>query len=110
MFSETFITCVSLDVAQHLEPSPLVRRAPGGCEGAQVSTTLSPEAHGNGIKSYQMAGFYPVILDIFTLRRNKEIESESFHSHACFNHISKPSVLQSMGLLRVRYDLGLNYN
>ena len=44
------------------------------------------------IRTYQMAGFYPVITDIFTLRRNKEIESESFHSHACFNHISKQSV------------------
>jgi len=46
VFSETFITCVSLDGAQHLELSPLVRRAPGGCEGAHVSIILSPEVHG----------------------------------------------------------------
>ena len=39
-----------------------------------------------------MAGFYPVITDIFTLRRNKEIESESFHSHACFNHMVRPII------------------
>ena len=36
-----------------------------------------------------MTGFYPLIIDIFPLRRNKEIEIKGFHSHACFNHISK---------------------
>lgn len=55
----------SLDVAQHLEPSPLVRRALVGVEGPRSHNTF-PEAHGNGVKSYQMAGFYPVITDIFT--------------------------------------------